>query len=485
MNWKNRIFFLLCFLIFSIFWGNELNLKSKKISFSLDKRSGGFFIENPFPSRPELKNLLFKDNPPTSFVVFYLDGVPIKISDKKFTVEEPNEYDGYIKASLKYKKLLFNIYFILTNIVRDYIGNSVIIGIEALNEDTNQHNVEVRFLVDTVYGENKKNPSIFTSSRERITYDKIIPKEMIPEFFFSGEVDPIENYFYDGLYIYPYINEIKPEKVIVGNWKKLYIMRNFYIPEPKAGFKYNPYSDPDAAIYTIYKLNIATNEKVYFGITLSVDRIPPEKLKIHSSPESILTYIAKEKPKEEIPPPEGKTEEKTTEFAKESTEKSVVEIDTNRLLLIKAQLSLIEKLSALLDKIESKFFSTNSVQFQKPSTTVEVPRLEVIVPESKNTNLQLLEEQLRRLQEEYIQKLSSMQRDLEKKPQIEEKSSTVKKSKASDRKKEIDEALKEVDRKIYFIEKLMKISSDIGNLPQEKIQQIEKEVLQLEREADL
>ena len=474
---RNKLLILLLFPAFIIAEENFISLSGKKISFFIDKKTTAFYLENPYPREKEFKMLLFKDNPPTSFLIFQIKNNLYKFSDNVMEVENFTYNDSYINLALKKNGIIFNIYFIITNVIRKNMDNSIIIYSEILNKNTNSSRAGIRFLLDTVYGENKRYPVIYTSTKEKIEYDKIVTKELIPDFFFTGYADPLENYFYDGLYIYPSINDFKPEKVIIGNWKKVYQMKSIFIPEPKARFKYNPYSNPDTAMCIFYEFTLKPNEKISFGCALSIEQIPKDKLKI--SP-FLVEEVSKTFSRENV---ELKQIPEVTEKVSE-TKVSKTPVETNQeSLLLETQLKLLEKLLELVDKIEAKFFKTNekSVPYLEGKTQPEItPNAKIFIQteEKKPPTLEVdLSNKISKLEDEYEKKLKAMTESYKK-----EKPAT-KLPKTIDKKKEIEKTIREVDSQLYLLEKLIELKGDLKDFSSGKIKEIENKIKNLEEET--
>ncbi|MCX7821155.1 MAG: hypothetical protein N2258_05705 [Brevinematales bacterium] len=477
MKLMSKIFlFFSCSFLFS---GEILNIAGKNLSFYFDSDRGSFYLENPYPKDSKSRYLLFKDNPPTSFITLYVDNTPYKLSEKDLKVEEIfNIQNNLIKGKLSYKYLTLTVYFILTNLNKGNFDDTLLNLIEIENSSTNTKNLEIRFLFDTVFGEEKRSPKIFTSGGEKIEYDRIYEEGAIPEAFFNGEVETLDMEFKEGLYIFPVINNYYPSKVIIGNWKKLSMMRNVFIPEPKARFRYNPYSNPDVAIFLSYKIKINPREKFYFGNALSRNYIPKEKLK--------FSFI------EQTPKKESQSSEtliskgNEPEIQKTTNEQTIIkpaEANTNELLLLNAKLALYEKLNNLIDKIEKKFLTTNINEKKEEKKAIDINPPVVIITNYGGANpnpeqKELITKELKKLQELYEQRLKEVMDYYEKKLSEYEKDMTKKETPPS-KKKDIDRKIKEIDKNLLLIEKLLKINP--GKTDENKIKEIEQNLIEIEK----
>ncbi len=467
----------LIFLIFNSLYSTEIiSINGKKLNFYLDTSKCNFYLENPYPIDNRSKLLLFRDNPPTSFIQIYINGTLYRISQKELQTIEPFFlYDNFIKGIFNVKDIKLTIYFILTNLGKKGFDDTILSIVQLENTTTNTRNLDVRFLFDTVLGEEKKNPSLYTIGGERIEYDRIFEGSVIPVIF-SGNVSMPDNEFRDGLYIYPTINNFSPRKLIVGNWKKLNIMRNIFIPEPKARFRYNPYSNPDAAVYLIYSFKLSPLEKFAFGCILSIDKIPEEKLKFKIEDETLSfqsSIVLKE---------DG--EKKEIEELKQPPTNIVITTDTNQLNVINEKLLLYKKLNSLIDKIENKFFSTNLTAEKKEETKLpsqtSLPIAVITNLSGVDTNqIELLNREILKLQEAYEKRLKELQDYYENKL-YENKFKEEKYTPRPKDRKDIDKKIKEIDKNLLLLEKLMKFN--ISSLPENKFKELESNIIDIERE---
>ncbi len=479
MKLRNKLFLFL--FSFSFVFSREiLSISGKNLVFYFYSERGALYIENPYPKDSKSRYLLFKDNPPTSFITLYIDNTPYRFSEKDMKVEEMfNIQNNYIRGKLSYKYLTFTVYFILTNFNKGNFDDALLNIIEIENTSTNSKNLELRFVFDTVYGEDRKSPIIFTSSGEKIEYDRIYDEGSIPEAFFNGEVDEIDMEFKDGIYIFPVINNFYPTRVIIGNWKKLSLMRNIFIPEPRARFRYNPYSNPDVAIFLLYNIKINPKEKFYFGNVISRNYIPKEKLKY-----SIVAQQNRKEMQKEESLVLKESELQTSETQKNTNgiiATKPIEVNTNELLIINAKLALYERLNNLIDKIENKFFTTNITIPKEEKKVLEVNPPVVIITNYTGENSkqdESLEKELKKLQELYENRLKEVMDYYEKRLEEYEKD-MVKKETPPSKKKDVDKKIKEIDRNLLLLEKLLKINP--GKTDENKIKEIEKNIREIEK----
>ncbi|MGC8765525.1 MAG: hypothetical protein ACP5QT_06535 [Brevinematia bacterium] len=468
---KKIISVLFLMLFFDcIYSGETISLNGKKLNFILDTSRCSFYIENPYPVDNRSKLLLFRDTPPTSYISLYIDGMFYRLNEKDLNMKEAfSLYDNYIMGEFVAKNIKITIFFILTNLGRRGFEDTLLYIINLENAGTNSHNLDVRFLFDTVLGEERKSPALFTLGGEKIESDRIFEEGTIPVIF-SGNVDTLDMEFRDGLYIYPAINNFNPKRLIVGNWKKLNTMRNVFLPEPRARFRYNPYSNPDAAVCTIYRFKLSSLEKLAFGCALSLDKIPEEKLKFKLEdfiPQ--ISSIAKTETKEK----EKETESKITNI--------IPSLDTNEISVLNEKLLLYKKLNALIDKIEEKFFSTNLMK-EEAKISQQPPQAFVVITNiggvADTNQLELLNKEITRLQNAYENRLKELQNHYESKIKEKEKAN----EKPPKSKKDIDKKIEQIDKSLLLLEKLMKFN--VSSLPEDKISELKSNIIDIEKEIN-
>jgi hypothetical protein len=505
---KRLIFLLLTFFILghSFLFGDFLSLYGKKIAFYLDEKSSHFYLENPNPSK-RLKNLLFYDAPPASYVSILLEGKSFRLDEVPF--DKPLQVENNrISGEFRKGNTGFKISFILTNLSQnDY--DSIVCVVSINNKDVRPIRAGVRFLFDTVYDEANKKVYLYTMGGEKIEYDRIFKDQLIPGFLFSGMMDAENLSFGEGLYIYPACNELRPDMVILGNWKKLDEKDFSYSVEPLAKFRYNQFSNPDGSVAVCYnEITIKTMEQIALGTVLSSSKLSlPLKL---FEPVSVLPKSLETNP----------------------SSVSAVQLSGAPYGLVQAEVGLFEKMNQLLDKMDvlingSRFstnekgqksgfaegleeavdrllaarnyppsvsrpatntnnFISNATVAREVETNFYKPEINVAIVQT-NKDTEELKKKLEENQKEYNQKLDLLKGYYENLLQQKEKEVTniIEKPRFSQKGKnpkvqEMDKAIADLDKKIMLIETLMGFSADFGQLPPDKLEEIRKAAENLE-----
>jgi hypothetical protein len=522
-------------------FSNILNLTGKNIALYLDNQNYSFYLENPNPKSKYFKELLFKDTPPTSYITLIIDGKPYKLEDLKL-VQPFQVMDSVISGVFQLNSVSFHISFIKTNLaLKD--DDSVIFMISARNDGDKPVTAGARFLLDTVYGEQTRKVSIYTASGEKLEYDRLINQDSLPLFFLSGEYDSLNPNSGDGLFIYPAINEFKPTAVAVASWKRLDTKDMEVSIEPRARFKYNAYSNPDAAVAVFFKdITVRTKEQVNFGSILSTAKLSFANLKFSEPVTAVTADTFQIMP---VKPAISNTNSATNQ-------NQVVFYDCNsantnsydQMSMLQAQIALLEKATQLIGKVDQMISSSNLPQaggtqrYQGDSSlgkglnkaalpsmtddpfekTAAVPVPAVITkerpPVSTNwvtngrepvqiiyTNTGISKDDLDKARDErdqmktaYEKKLSELQDYYKNLLKQQEKEFTNISSdyqqKVEDREKQKDRNKKiqdmnstiiTLDKKIEALEELLNLNLDFESMPPERIEKIQDTIREIER----
>lgn len=524
----------LCLFGVSLF-GETLALYGKKIAFYMDDRSGNFYVENPNPRSKSYKQLLFKDDPPTSYITAIIDGKPYRVNELK-PVKPFAVNDNVLSGKFKLNNTDIRIDFILTNLSEGEY-DSVVCAINYRNPVDPQVLVGARILLDTVAGESQKKPLLYLSSSERIDYDRLIVQNNLPDFILSGAYEMDNPDFGYGLFIYPNINEIKPNSIIVANWKRLDEKELAYTIDPLAKFRYNEYGNPDAAVAIFFQdIYAKKGEAISIGAVLSTSRLKASQIKITEAvvgdnripaiPTVVTNYI-------------------TNDIGSSNVTLTITSNTNREVNALSVQVDLLERAALLIDRLDSLLKSSNahsvlgsgdsSLGKGLDGSVPKNPRgnpfnndVSMISPQSTNqgnkpqpyqqqagpaplitniiqtniyyTNSTLSEEEIRKLKEErdrvqkqYEEKVQSLEvyyKELLKKQEDEFKATSSdykqmldekEKIKAKNRKmSELDNTILSLDKRIEVIGELLELNLDFESMPPEKLEEAKSLISELE-----
>ena len=448
------------------------NLSGKLISFFLDEDTLSFYLEDPAPPSEDLRELLFKDQPPSSSITMIVDGKPYRLSEivGSSAVKAERIGDCSLSYNFKVSSIFFRIIFLITNL-ENLSNNSIVCLIHLRNDGTNNSSVGAKFLFDTVYGENIRKPALYISDREKIEYDRLFGIENLPQFVFSGLYNSDLPSFGKGLFIYPYLNGQKPEKLIIGNWKKLNDNELSYKIEPQSHFRYYIYSDPDAAVAVYFNnINLKTGEETNFGTVLSVNKLSPV----------FITYDQKNR----------------TNIPDNILNTNAAGLIPGDSASLKREIDILEKLSTVIDRLN---FLISNGEFQIKGTqensnfekglekSVHEPVNETGHPLSNVETSESLKTNIARLEQQYNDKIAELKNyydSLIRKREDENRQTSGSDKQRLKKIENVDKAISQINKKISAIEELLEMNHDFENLPAEKIDEIELKIKDIENKLD-
>lgn len=383
-------------------FADTLLLDGKHLNFYVEAEDGSFYIQDPAPDTAGLKYLLFKDSPATSYPTFFVAEKPYRANDGDLEVIQYLSEDGENTISGIYEvdDIRITLSYVLTN-ESDVSGSGsgdknvilVMVSYENLGDIT--QSCGLRVLYDTYYNERWGDPFIYDSSTELYEYERRLPEASMPSFFYSGLYD-IDDGFYDGLFIYPYLNEIHPDAAIVGNWKKLDETEDEYEVTPQDKFKYNSYSNKDAAVAFFFEsIDVNPGETVTFGNILTrkdmefdqyigthpiadvIDAVTSTAATTTTTVAATTTTIAEAAVSTTttlplvttttVPVQLTSQNYAVTNYVFSTNEVSLSAV--NELLLLEAQMEVLERLTALVETLEETQENFNTMMTQTIATT--------------------------------------------------------------------------------------------------------------------
>jgi hypothetical protein len=420
----SKTFALVTAFIFTAFftvnlYSSYLTIDTKELIFSLDSRTGRFYIENPAASSRELQYLLFKDNPPSSYPILILNGQPYRLSDRNVKTKQTFTRDNNrIYGVFSIQDVDFEISYTLTNSPASDGGDTVLCIVSIKNNTQLDIRAGVRFLFDTVYNERRDEPRIYLSSTRRVDNELLIPQQTLTDFVFCGEYDAFTRQFKQGLFIYPYVNNYRAHSIIIGNWRKLDETELDYDVSPRDRFRYNRFGVQDAAVAVFFRgVPIKPNEIVNIGAVLSKNHFefsdfltkpvvvvptldkkedtekPEEKIKVTNDVKVVET--AKPDRPETTKPKEDKTEPVKADKLPIETILTQVFYTTNgkvdydmmkrqqEMALLKTQIDALDRLVQLIERIDT--FMTNPEAVRH---TIITQKTEPVTTEPEKTKVE-------------------------------------------------------------------------------------------------
>ncbi len=502
-----RIYLFALVFLATAAYGEDLRLSGKGIEFYLNLGMGAFYAENPAPNTPALRTLLFADNPPTSYITLVVDGKPYKLNDHALTQIEPfHETTDTITALYGIGSVTVRVTFQVTNSALSQ-NDTVLCYLTYKNTTNTTVNVGARFLFDTFYDERWGKPYIYLSTGEQVKTERLIYPESFPNFIYSGNYDS-DDKFKEGLFIYPYVNDLKPAYIIIGNWKKLDENELDYQIDPRSDFRYNSYANKDAAIAIFFdSIALKASEELSFGTVLSRSQFQFAQYVAGRYVADIIQAVTEVNPvvtntNVAVTPPATNTNAVAVvtnrpvepvvtnqSVAVHSPATNVVTVfvtnamtpravsNLNELEIMRLQLETLNKLTTLIEKLDNRL--TEAV------VTQAAPRLLTNVV-TNTAAIDALKQQyetaLTQQRTQYETRLSNQ--TCEYQTQMDTLQTELERSSASSMRnvsiEQLDATINDLDQKIKLIEQLERMNLDFSTMPESELRRLHEQIEAIE-----
>ncbi len=258
-----------------------IEFKNKNLNLLFDDINYRFTLQRELiPSKEFSKELLFFNVPPTSYVTLMIDKVSYTLNEGNIINSPTVTKDGNLSLEV-------NIQGIGIKLTSKFIPNSysqeedaLEIEVEIANLTNFPRNVGIRYLLDTVFGENEPKPKFYLDGKTSIDYELAIDQNnMISYIVSSSDINGVNN-------LYIYWNKT-PSKIIFSNWRKLNTVNWDLKPSPFLNYRFSETSGEDCAVAIFFE-NITLNPKTKENISIILSANP------------YLPKILEIKPKEEV-----------------------------------------------------------------------------------------------------------------------------------------------------------------------------------------
>ncbi len=305
-------------------------IRGKLIKISIYKKTGAFFVERTMiKSEKENKQVLFVNNPPTSFWA-------IKVGDRVYsarngtisTVEKVHLEDWTARGVWKAGKVFV---YMKSEIVRNALSlqdDSACFMFTLSNSSSKPVNVGFKIVLDTVVGEDSQieGDVIFDlENQDRVNTERFISSVSMPSYVRIHDSDGINNVF---ISYHPCDFLVKPDSLYLVNWKRLADAEWKPRVETRSYFRYSGYtyeSQIDAAVGIFWEnveLNPSSTKTV--AVVVSLNKFAPEiekEEKERVKKGEVKEVVVKKEQKKEV-----KKEEHKEKQVPESKEKKKEEV---------------------------------------------------------------------------------------------------------------------------------------------------------------
>lgn len=505
-------FLILFFLLgASAAYADDLRLSGKAIEFYLNPEMGAFYAEDPNPATPAYRTLLFSDNPPTSYLTLVVDGKPYRLNDHSLTtVEGFHEENDRITGVFSIGNVFLRVVFQITNSANAQ-NDTVLCYVAAKNRRDTAASVGARFLFDTFYDERWGKPSVYTSSGDPIKTERLLYPENFPNFVFCGDYDSDKG-FTNGLFIYPYLNDLKPAFIIVGNWKKLDENEWDYPIDPRSDFRYNSYANKDAATAIYFdKIEVNPGEEINFGTVISrsdfrfsqyvagryvanlvnavVENTPPIVTNaVVQSATNVASTVQVTQTVVVTPPVPTNAQvavrlpatNVVTVFVTNDMTPSTVS-NVGEIELMRLQLEMLDRLTTIIEKMDNRLTTVQTVTNLSQRMVTNVVTNSAAVDEMKRQYDEQLDAQREQYEEkldnqarEFQYQLDTTQRELQRNSSDEVRSASI---------QQLDTMISELDQKIKLIEQLERMNLDFETMPESELRRLNDQIDAIEHRA--
>ncbi|MFN4245090.1 MAG: hypothetical protein ACK4F9_02945 [Brevinematia bacterium] len=253
-----KLFSFYIFFTVFLFYGSSLfcqiSISSKYIEVLMDSSSGRFYIAtilgDPENKNDDKKKILFDKIPPTTYPSLFVDveGFAVGTDDGYF-----ENYPSFSKNRLvwtwrpkKFDKIkMVQIIEIVTNpftLREDMVRISYIV----VNEDSKDHVVSVRLILDTILGESEDAP-FFVPPFGKIDKEVVFYKGNMPYLWYS--FDSLKSPKVRTMGIVSGVADVTvPSMLVFANWRKLSKTKWDYVPEVGESFGGGLFGGRDTAV---------------------------------------------------------------------------------------------------------------------------------------------------------------------------------------------------------------------------------------------
>lgn len=268
-RYLNFITILILYCLIYPAYPKLVEYKNKYLRLLVDDINFRFTLQREFlPSKEYSKDLLFFNVPPTSYVSFKVDNLTFK----------PNE--GIVKQGvnlegkeLRFTTLVDGIEFgVVFSFVDNYlskVNDCLKIEILVVNTTNVSKRISVRYLLDTLFGENENLPKFFLDGKTAIDYELILDNNnMVSYVVSSSDIEKVNN-------LYIYWNGL-PSRILFSNWRKLDNSDWFVEPSSFLRYRFSETSGEDCAVAIFFEeTTLYPNQSTNFIIFLSTTPFSP------------------------------------------------------------------------------------------------------------------------------------------------------------------------------------------------------------------
>ena len=276
----------LCFLtysaVFSLIYSYAytqqeriIHIKSGDLTAYVDMYRGNFSIFDINQLNLDYSSILFGGaTAPSSFLKLYVDNQVQTLDQMQAVyplgVAIGSQIDGIFQAGSQ-QDVRLELTFFSMDLLGDSSENTIGVVIRVSNISlSNTRQVGVQLSLDSDIGESRNDPLVYLPTGEKITNSVIFDNGKTPPFLFFGKKNvATQRPQGDGFYLYPFVSETPPSRIVVANWRRL-TEQSWNTTKIDPSLSYDNNSGKDVGVTVSFGLyNLGPNQSTNVGIVLS------------------------------------------------------------------------------------------------------------------------------------------------------------------------------------------------------------------------
>ncbi len=261
------IFMVLTFTSLFCASGEIVNFRNKYLSLLVDDVNYRFTLQREdLPSIEYSRDLLFYNVPPTSYVSFLVENLAYRPNEGN-VIKPLFRDNNSLGFSIEVNGVVFSVSFSFVKNGSSLVEDALEISVDFTNNTNVSLNTGIRFLLDTVFGEdNLSLPKFYLDGKTPIDYELLITRDnMISYIVSTSDMEGVNR-----LFIHWYGNT--PTRILFGNWRKLDIADWYSEPSMFLKYRFSENSNPDCAVAIFFEgmqLNPGESKNVKVVLSLT------------------------------------------------------------------------------------------------------------------------------------------------------------------------------------------------------------------------
>lgn len=289
------VYVFLSVLITADLYSAIVDFKNKYLNLSFDDVNYRFSLQREFiPSKEYSKDLLFFNVPPTSYILVNIDGISYNLNEGRIILPPFTDSDGVFGFACEVQGIVISVRFYFEKNESSGVEDAIRIEVSLSNSGNNQRNVGVRYLLDTVFGENEVKPKFYIDGRNAIDYELLVDRNnMISYVVSSSDINGVNNLYISW--------DREPSRIIFSNWRKINIASWSVEPSSFLRYRFSETSGEDAAVAIFFEgFSLKPGGTERMSVVLSTSMYMPSRQNVEKKieePKPQDVQVVKDEPK--------------------------------------------------------------------------------------------------------------------------------------------------------------------------------------------